>query len=137
LLENDLQQGVQRATHDLNMLYRNHAALYDLDFESGGFDWIDCHDNEQSIISYIRRARDGSFAIIVLNFTPVLRKGYRIGVPQAGHYRELFNSDASYYGGSNQGNGAGLNSENKAWMNQMQSLVVTIPPLGAVILELT
>ena len=136
LLENDLQQGVQLANRDLNALYRNIPALHDLDFESGGFEWIDCHDNEQSIISYIRRARDGSFAIIVLNFTPVLREGYRIGVPQAGHYRELFNSDAACYGGSNQGNGLGLDTENMAWMNQAHSLLITIPPLGAVILKL-
>ena len=106
-----------------------------LDFESRGFEWIDCHDNEQSIISYIRRAQDGSFVIIVLNFTPVLRKGYRIGVPQAGQYREIFNSDAECYGGSNQGNGAGLNTENKAWMNQAQSIVMTIPPLGGIVLN--
>ena len=136
LLDHRMQQGVQLATHDLNALYRNAPALYDLDFESGGFAWIDCHDNDQSIISYIRRARDGSFAIIVLNFTPVLRKGYRIGVPQAGHYRELFNSDAACYGGGNQGNGLGLDTENMAWMSQAQSLVMTIPPLSGVILEL-
>jgi 1,4-alpha-glucan branching enzyme len=136
LLENPLQQGVWRASQDLNALYSNTPALHDLDFASGGFEWIDCHDNAQSIISYIRRARDGSFVIIVLNFTPVLRNGYRIGVPQAGHYRELFNSDAECYGGSNQGNGSGLDSENLAWMNQAQSILMTIPPLGAVVLKI-
>jgi 1,4-alpha-glucan branching enzyme len=135
LLDNSFQKGVQLATQDLNNLYRTHPALYDLDFESLGFEWIDCHDHDQSIISYIRRARNGSFVIIVLNFTPVLRKGYRIGVPQAGHYREVFNSDADCYGGSNQGNGAGLNSENLPWMNQGHSLLMTIPPLSGVILE--
>ena len=136
LLEHPMQQGVQLACRDLNTLYRAHPALYDLDFEGAGFDWIDCHDSQQSIISYIRRARDGSFVIIVLNFTPELREGYRIGVPQAGHYRELFNSDAQCYGGSNQGNGLGLDTENMPWMNLKQSLLMTIPPLGAVIFEL-
>ena len=131
-----LQQGVQLVSRDLNTLYRNQIALHDLDFESGGFEWVDCHDNEQSIISYIRRARDGSFVIIVLNFTPVLREGYRIGVPCAGHYQELFNSDAACYGGSNQGNGPGLMSENSAWMNCSQSLLMTIPPLGAIVLSM-
>jgi 1,4-alpha-glucan branching enzyme len=135
LLENSFQKGVHLATRDLNNLYRSHPALYDLDFESLGFEWIDCHDHDQSIISYIRRARNGSFVIIVLNFTPVLRKGYRIGVPQAGHYREIFNSDAECYGGSNQGNGSGLNTENLPWMNQGHSLLMTIPPLSGVILE--
>ncbi|MGQ0442500.1 MAG: 1,4-alpha-glucan branching protein GlgB [Methylophilaceae bacterium] len=136
LLESSWHQGVQLASRDLNMLYRNNVALHDIDFDSQGFGWIDCHDHDQSIISYIRRARDGSFAIIVLNFTPVLRKGYRIGVPQAGHYRELFNSDAACYGGSNQGNGAGLDTENIAWMNQAQSLTITVPPLAGVILNI-
>jgi 1,4-alpha-glucan branching enzyme len=135
LLDNSFQKGVHLATQDLNNLYRSHPALYDLDFESLGFEWIDCHDHDQSIISYIRRARNGSFVIIVLNFTPVLRKGYRIGVPQAGHYREVFNSDAECYGGSNQGNGSGLNTENLPWMNQGHSLLMTIPPLSGVILE--
>jgi 1,4-alpha-glucan branching enzyme len=71
----------------------------------------------------------------VLNFTPVLRKNYRIGVPKIGHYAEVFNSDAGYYGGSNQGNGAGLQTENVAWMNQAQSFLVTLPPLAGVIIE--
>jgi len=136
LVESHWHQGVQLVCRDLNNLYRSQKALHDLDFDNHGFEWIDCHDHDQSIISYIRRARDGSFAIIVLNFTPVLRKGYRIGVPQTGYYRELFNSDAECYGGGNQGNGAGLNTENMAWMNQAQSLLMTVPPLAALILTL-
>ncbi len=136
LLESDWHQGVQRASHDLNEIYLNSPALYDLDFESSGFQWIDCHDSDQSVISYIRRARDGSFLVIVLNFTPVLRTGYRVGVPQSGFYREIFNSDAPCYGGSNQGNGSGLNSEALAWMNQPHSVLMTIPPLAGVILSI-
>ena len=81
LLENEYHQGVQAVSRDLNLHYRSLKCLYDLDFEPQGFDWIDCHDSDQSIISFIRRARDDSFAIIVLNFTPVLRHNYRIGVP--------------------------------------------------------
>ena len=110
-------QGVKHATTDLNKMYRELNALHALDFEVQGFEWIDCHDSDQSIVSYIRRGLDNSFVIIVLNFTPVLRNAYRIGVPQAGSYHEIFNSDAACYGGSNQGNGAGLNTENFAWMN--------------------
>ena len=129
-------QGVKLATADLNKLYRTTTALYSLDFESQGFEWIDCHDSDQSIISYIRRGLDNSFVIIVLNFTPVLRSSYRIGVPVAGYYSELFNSDAACYGGSNQGNSAGVSTENIAWMNQQQSIVITLPPLAGIVLTL-
>ncbi|HQN65806.1 MAG TPA: 1,4-alpha-glucan branching protein GlgB [Methylophilus sp.] len=136
LLDNEWHQGVQRVSHDLNKIYRNSPALYDLDFESSGFQWIDCHDSEQSIVSYIRRARNGSFLVVVLNFTPVLRSGYRVGVPQPGFYREIFNSDAACYGGSNQGNVNGLNSEELSWMNLPYSVQMTIPPLAGIILSI-
>ena len=136
LLENEYHQGVQRVSRDLNLHYRSLKCLFELDFEPRGFDWIDCHDSDQSIISFIRRARDDSFAIIVLNFTPVLRHNYRIGVPTGGQYKEVFNSDAAVYGGSNQGNGSGLQAENLAWMNQSQSLMITLPPLAGLIIML-
>jgi 1,4-alpha-glucan branching enzyme len=103
-------RGVQQLCRDLNHLYRQKPALYELDFESSGFSWIDCHDADQSIISFIRRGTN-SFAIIALNFTPVPRENYRIGVPTAGAYKEIFNSDAACYGGSNLGNGVGVESE--------------------------
>jgi 1,4-alpha-glucan branching enzyme len=135
LLENPLHQGVQTLTRDLNHQYLNLKCLHELDFEVQGFDWIDCHDSDQSIISFLRRARDGSFVIIVLNFTPVLRHNYRIGVPKNGQYTEVFNSDAVIYGGSNQGNGAGLITENVAWMNYQQSLLITLPPLAGLIIK--
>ncbi|NOT15017.1 MAG: 1,4-alpha-glucan branching protein GlgB [Methylotenera sp.] len=129
-------QGVKQLNTDLNKLYKELNALHTLDFEVQGFEWIDCHDTEQSIISYVRRGLDNSFVIMVLNFTPVLRNQYRIGVPQAGNYAEIFNSDASCYGGSNQGNGAGLQSENVAWMHHQQSLVITLPPLAGLMLKI-
>ena len=136
LLENEYHQGVQAVSRDLNLHYRSLKCLYDLDFLPQGFDWIDCHDSDQSIISFIRRARDDSFAIIVLNFTPVLRHNYRIGVPTGGQYKEVFNSDSAAYGGSNQGNGSGLQAENMAWMNYSQSLLITLPPLAGLIITL-
>jgi 1,4-alpha-glucan branching enzyme len=136
LLQNQLNQGVTNLTRDLNNQYKQLTCLHDMDFDVHGFNWIDCHDSDQSIISFTRHARDGSFAIIVLNFTPVLRCDYRIGVPQAGEYSEILNSDAAYYGGSNQGNGNGLQTENKAWMNHAQSLLMTLPPLAGIILML-
>jgi 1,4-alpha-glucan branching enzyme len=129
-------RGVQQLCRDLNHLYRQKPALYELDFESSGFSWIDCHDADQSIISFIRRGTN-SFAIIALNFTPVPRENYRIGVPTAGAYKEIFNSDAACYGGSNLGNGAGVESEQIAWMNQQHSVMLTLPPLAGIILELT
>lgn len=132
-----LHQGIQKLNIDLNHLYRSIPALHQLDFDHQGFSWIDCHDAEQSIISYIRRGLDNSFAIIVLNFTPVPRHNYRIGVPQSGCYRELLNSDAACYGGSNLGNGHLLQSEELAWMNQPHSLSLTLPPLSGIILALS
>jgi 1,4-alpha-glucan branching enzyme len=129
-------RGVQQACRDLNYLYKENLALHDNDFESFGFEWIDCQDMDQSIISFVRRARNGEFVIVVLNFTPVLRTGYRLGVPQAGQYIEIFNSDAECYSGSNQGNGWGVNSEPVAWMNLEKSIIVTLPPLAGIILKL-
>ena len=136
LLEREPHQGMQKLTRDLNRLYRDWPALHQLDFAGDGFSWIDCHDADQSILSYQRRSRDGAFVAVVLNFTPVPRHGYRIGVPQPGFYREIFNSDSHYYGGSDQGNGAGLPSQEIAWMGHPHSVVVTIPPLAGVILAL-
>lgn len=134
LLEHESHRGVQRTAKDLNHHYLNLNCLHALDFDVQGFEWIDCNDAEQSIISFIRHGLDNSFAIIVLNFTPVLRENYRIGVPQAGEYTEIFNSDAAYYGGGNKGNGAGLQSDNIAWMARQQSLLITLPPLAGVII---
>jgi len=133
----DLHGGIQQLSKDLNHLYQSLDALYDQDFDQQGFDWIDCHDSEQSVVSFIRRARDGRFVIVALNFTPVLREHYRLGVPAAGYYSEALNSDAACYGGSNQGNGAGLQAEPTAWMNQPHSIEMTLPPLAGVILTLS
>ena len=83
--------------------------------------------------SYLRRARDGATLVVVANFTPMPRHGYRIGVPQAGHYKEIFNSDSAYYGGSNVGNRGGLTSEQQPWMGYPYSLVITVPPLAGII----
>jgi 1,4-alpha-glucan branching enzyme len=125
--------GVQTLVKDLNNLYRLHPALYQHDFDHQGFEWIDCHDVQQSIISY-RRKSESEDLCIVLNFTPVTRESYRIGVPKSGVYTEIFNSDSKYYDGSNVGNGT-LLSEPTPWMNQDNSICLTLPPLGAIILK--
>jgi 1,4-alpha-glucan branching enzyme len=128
-------RGIKNLVSDLNRLYRTKPALHQFDFDHQGFEWIDCHDSRQSIISYLRKT-DNGFVIVILNFTPVPRHQYRIGVPVAGSYRELFNSDSEYYAGTNIGNNGLLHAENIAWMNREHSLSLTLPPLGSIVLEL-
>ena len=103
-------------------------------FEQGGFSWLDCQDTERTLLSYIRRGSNGELAVIILNLTPVTRNRYRIGLPQDGAYREIFNSDSSYYGGSNTGNGNGIRAEPIPWMNQPYSAEIELPPLAGIIL---
>ncbi|WP_455222424.1 1,4-alpha-glucan branching protein GlgB [Kaarinaea lacus] len=134
VLQYPLHQGILKLIGDLNKLYCHHEEFYSHDFEPEGFEWIDCHDASQSIISYQRKAND-KFLIVVLNFTPIPRENYRIGVPREGTYHEILNSDSEYYGGSNMGNGQGLVAEPTPWMNQNHSLNITLPPLGAIVIE--
>jgi 1,4-alpha-glucan branching enzyme len=134
LLQTDWHEGISRCARDLNRLYRDLPPLHDLDFQVEGFAWIDCHDADQSILTFQRRDREGRSVVVALNFTPVPRDGYRIGAPAAGFWREIFNSDSAYYGGGNMGNGAGLMTEDLPWMGYPQSLVLTLPPLACVIL---
>jgi 1,4-alpha-glucan branching enzyme len=135
LLAQERHSGLQRMVRDLNRLYRALPALHDLDFEPEGFRWIDCHDADQSVLSFVRRARNGSQVVVVLNFTPVVRRRYRIGVPCGGQYAEILNTDSTFYGGSNTGNAGGLTATAKPWMGFACSLELTLPPLGALILE--
>lgn len=121
---------------DLLWLYRDTPALHTYDFEGCGFEWIDCHDVQQSVLTFTRNAGDDA-VIVVLNFTPVVREQYRVGVPGAGFYRELLNSDAACFGGSGVGNHGGRWSEPVAWMGREQSLSLTLPPLGALVLQCT
>jgi 1,4-alpha-glucan branching enzyme len=134
LLERDWHRGVRDLVRDLNGLYQEIPALHELDFTHEGFAWIDCHDADQSVLSYIRRGRDGSFVAVVLNFTPVPRIGYRIGLPEGGPYREIFNSDSHYYGGTNVGNGAGVVAEDRPWMSYPHSAAISLPPLAGIVL---
>ncbi|GAB4514301.1 MAG: 1,4-alpha-glucan branching enzyme [Anaerolineae bacterium] len=137
LLELETHRGVQRWSRDLNLLYKTEPALHEVDFEPAGFRWIEPNDVEQSVFSYIRYAEDPSeFLVIVLNFTPVPHYGYRIGVPVAGYYAEVLNSDADMYGGSNFGNFGGLHSEYVSAHGFDQSLNLRLPPLGVLILKL-
>ena len=135
LLDTPLHGGLRRFVQDLNRAYATERSLHDLDFDGSGFSWIDCNDNENSVISFIRRATDGDFAVIVVNFTPVPREGYRIGVPKPGPYIELVNSDAEAYGGSNVGNGGVVFPEPIPSHGHEQSLRLTLPPLGFLLLK--
>ncbi|MDH3212732.1 MAG: 1,4-alpha-glucan branching protein GlgB [Myxococcales bacterium] len=136
LLEHDRHRGLQRWVRDLNTLYRGEPALHELDCESDGFAWIDCSDAEQSTLTYLRKGRSTPDVLVVAcNFTPVLRHGYRVGVPRAGHWRELLNSDAPLYAGSGQGNLGGVRSAPVARHGHPQSIVVTLPPLAIVVFK--
>jgi 1,4-alpha-glucan branching enzyme len=133
LLQQQQHAGVQAAHRDLNQCYKNTPALHQLDFAAEGFSWIDCQDDDQSVISYLRRAKDGTFVLVILNFTPVPRSAYRIGVPASGIYREIFNSDSTYYGGSNLGNLGNIASVPMPWMGFSDSIAITLPPLAGVV----
>ncbi len=135
LTEHPRHQGIRRLVTDLNRLYRSHKALHDLDFSSAGFEWIDCHDRAQSVISYLRKDRGGKALVIaVFNFTPLPRRDYRIGVPRPGFYREAINSDAEIYGGGDLGNRGGVASEPLSCMDRPHAIPLVLPPLSAVIL---
>jgi 1,4-alpha-glucan branching enzyme len=121
---------------DLNRIYQSEPALFEQDFESAGFQWVDCNDSENSVVSFIRRAKDGAdYLIAAINFTPVPRDGYLIGVPSAGAYTELLNSDGDMYGGSNVGNGGAIFAEPIKAHGYDQSLRLTLPPLGFLLLK--
>ncbi len=134
VLDYPLHQGIQKLVQDLNRIYTTTDALYEHDFEGQGFEWIDCHDAGQSTLSYLRRS-DAQVVAVILNFTPVPREGYRIGVPCAGAYREVLNSDASCYGGGNIGNAGLVYASDQPWMGRPYSLSITLPPLGAIVLQ--
>ncbi len=133
LLEEPPHEGVRRWLADLNGIYRRHPALYRLDFDPGGFEWIDCSDFENSVVALLRRGGEGDRDVLaVFNFTPVPRDDYRVGVPRGGEWKEIANSDAPAYGGSGRGNlgratAVPVPAHGRAW-----SLELVLPPLGAV-----
>ena len=136
LLAYDPHRKLNEYVRTLNRLYTSEPALYELDFEYAGFEWIDFNDADTSIVSFIRRAkaRDNLF-VVVCNFTPVPRERYRIGVPAAGFYREVLNSDSGLYGGSNMGNLGGVQSEQSACHGRDHSITITVPPLSCLVFK--
>jgi 1,4-alpha-glucan branching enzyme len=133
LLQDPMHAGVQRVLTDLNRLYVERSCLHRFEFEPGGFRWVDCDDRDHSLLSFLRQ--DGEdFVLVVLNFTPVPRHERRVGVPRAGEYREIFNSDSGYYGGSNVGNLSAVRAESVSAHGMPYSVTLTLPPLAAVML---
>ncbi|MBD3403693.1 1,4-alpha-glucan branching protein GlgB, partial [candidate division GN15 bacterium] len=136
LLDYPEHGGLKDWVRDLNHLYRNEPALYERDFEQDGFQWVDCNDWQQSIISYIRRGENpDDVLLIACNMTPVPRHNYKLGVPQGGFWEEVLNSDAKHYGGSGQGNMGGVEASPVALHGFYQSLSLVLPPLGVVVMK--
>jgi 1,4-alpha-glucan branching enzyme len=130
-------RGVQNLVRDLNALYRAIPALHQRDCEAEGFEWVVSDDSGQSVLAFLRKAGDGSPpALVVCNFTPTVRHGYRIGVPVAGTWRERLNSDAAGYGGSNLGNSGAIQTSATAAHGRPISLELTLPPLATIVLSL-
>jgi 1,4-alpha-glucan branching enzyme len=131
LLEHEKHKALHQLVKDLNRFYRTEPGLWELDHKGAGFEWIDFHDADNSIVSFLRRGKSGAPIIWVFNFTPVVRKGYRVGVPEEGFYQELLNTDAAVYGGSNAGNMGGIPADKVPQATRPCSLCLTLPPLGA------
>ena len=137
LLQYHSHKTLKQFFSDLNGIYKNESALYSQDYEEEGFKWIDCSDNRHSVVAFIRRGKDPSeFIVVVCNFTPQPHSHYRIGVPEKGFYTEIFNSDASKYGGSNMGNYGGKWTDDWSFHNYSYSLDLCLPPLGVLMLKI-
>jgi 1,4-alpha-glucan branching enzyme len=134
LLDYPLHQGLLQIVTDLNKVYRENPALHFHDFDAYGFEWIDCNDREHSVLSYLRRGQD-SIVVAVFNFTPVVRNNYRIGVPEAGEYEVIINSDSEYYAGSNYPVSPIIYSEAIEWSDRPYSIVVNLPSLAGLIIR--
>jgi 1,4-alpha-glucan branching enzyme len=136
LLEQPGHAGLKRCLADLNALVIREKSLHQLDFDGLGFEWIDCHDWANSILAFLRRGVDpNDFLVVCCNFTPIPRHGYRVGVPAAGVYDEVFNGDSSWYGGSNVGNAGSISTERTPAHGHGQSLVLSLPPLSTIVLK--
>jgi 1,4-alpha-glucan branching enzyme len=134
LLEHDVHRGVQNLVRDLNALYRRTPALYEVDFDAGGFEWIEWNDRDNSVLSWIRRDKSGGYVICVTNFTPVVRYDYRVGVPEQGRFAEIMNTDSKTYAGSGIQNDV-LTTSDRGSHDRPHSLRVNLPPLATLILQ--
>src|SRR5438270_499852 len=136
LLELPKHDGLRRLVQHLNYIYKNEPALWREDDSYEGFEWIDFHDADNSVVSFVRKSREGEMIVFIVNATPIVRHNYRLGVPGAGFYREIINTDAETYAGSNVGNLGGVQSEGVHWMGREQSILIQLPPLATVAFKL-
>jgi 1,4-alpha-glucan branching enzyme len=128
--------GLRRLVQHLNYIYKSEPALWQLDDSYEGFDWIDLHDADNSVVSFLRKSREGDVVAFVVNATPMVRYDYRLGVPESGFYREFINTDAETYGGSNVGNFGGIQTEDVPWMGREHSILIHLPPLATLAFKL-
>ena len=137
LLHGPAHRGIKNWVHDLNHLYISEPALYEIDYSCDGFEWVDINDYEESVIAFLRKGSSGASHafLIICNFTPVARYGYRVGVPYGGFWREALNSDAREYGGSGHGNFGGAQADDVPRHGRSHSLLLTLPPLSVSIFK--
>jgi 1,4-alpha-glucan branching enzyme len=134
LLDHEPHRGVQRVVRDLNRLYRAQPALWALDHDPAGFEWIDSGDADHNVLAYLRRDSSGGTLAVVINFAGVPHEGYRLALPHSGTWHEALNTDAREYGGSGVGNLGTIRAERTPHMGQQFSAVMTIPPLSGLFL---
>jgi 1,4-alpha-glucan branching enzyme len=136
LLQFPFHHRLQAMVTELNGLYRSEPSLYEVDYDNRGFEWIDFRDVEKSIIIFARYAKNREdFLIFCCNFTPMERVAYQVGLPHAGRYREIFNTDSEMFGGSNLGNAGWVRALVEEYHGRPASAQVTLPPLGVVVLK--
>jgi 1,4-alpha-glucan branching enzyme len=134
----DFHRKLQELSRELNRVYKANPALYEVDYHHSGFEWVDFHDSENSVISFVRRAEDpNDFLLVCCNFTPVVRQNYVISAPAPGFYAEILNTDSEYFGGSNVGNGGGVQSKAAPNRDRRHSITITLPPLAVVVFRKT
>jgi 1,4-alpha-glucan branching enzyme len=136
LLDLAPHDSLRRLVQHLNYIYKSEPALWQLDDSYDGFDWIDLHDADNSVVSFLRKSRQGDVVAFVVNATPVVRYDYRLGVPESGSYREIINTDAETYGGSNVGNFGGVQTQDVPWMGRQYSILIHLPPLATLAFKL-
>ncbi len=136
LLQWENHRGVQKLVADLNRVYRAQGALHEVDFEDGGFEWIDCQSGDESVLAFLRKGKDPTEQVLVVaNFTPIVREQHRVGVPGPGWYEEIFNSDSEHYSGSNVGTFMGCAAEEHEWHGRPWSIEIRLPPLALVMFK--
>ena len=136
LLKWDQHRGLKQCVADLNRIYAQEPALYENEFDESGFEWVDCHNHEDSTLSYLRRAKNSDdYVLVVCNFTPIVRKNHRLGVPEGVWHEEIFSSNSEFYAGSNIGNGPGVMATEQESHGRPYSIEIDLPPLGVLILK--